>query len=632
MKSDITREATSKTMVSNPIRQELLQEMINTTIEQSALLAKRTAQQQLLKDLDNTLGQLPSVELQYAQLTRETESSLQVLKLLKTRYEEAKIKRDSQDSDLKILELAQPATIVVAGNKASKILITIFIGLCLGIGLAFLLEYLDQSIKEPQEVERKLELPLLGMAPFVDTVKSIIENEQDAKKPIWEPFRALRATLKHIAATRKAKTFIVASALKSEGKSTVTSNIAITMALDGKKVILVDADLRRPQLHSIFDLPKNNGLAEYLSGSADAQDILKVTHYPNLKLITAGEHPQNPAELVGSYRFELLVNELKSQADFVIFDSPALLPVSDILSMAPKFDICFMVVRAMWTPAKAAIQAKNQLQRMGCSVIGVVLNVAQSPGYYYGNTVYSKYAYENESYTPSFWREFGLSFESKLKLFILTTIHAIPRHLTTLRKTFRRLLRKKTFWLLIITALLLLLANGFMHHFSFFGKHPANPQLLENVTIPTAGSTQSKSLEALAAIPSTPDSSVKTVINAPEANSFMLRSYLKQWQKAFNNHNVHQFLALYDSASYTSAAGSFSTLRDTIKTLFNEPNHAGILLVDIVATNSLNATMCSVTMQIHTISSQGITIVPLEMTWENSGNTWYIIRESRRIM
>jgi polysaccharide biosynthesis transport protein len=507
MKTDITREATSKTMVTNPIRQSLLQDMINTSIEQSALVAKKSAQDQLLKQLDNTLGHLPSIELQYAQLTRETESSLQVLKLLKTRYEEAKIKRDSQDSDLKILEIAQPSTIVVTGNKVSKFFITLFIGLCLGIGLAFLYEYLDQSIKEPQELERKLELPLLGLAPFIDTEKSIIENEQDAKKPIWEPFRALRTTLKHYAAKNKAKTFVVASALKSEGKSTLTSNIAIMMAMDGKKVILVDADLRRQQLYSIFNMPKNNGLSDYLVGSAELSDILKPTTYPNLTLITAGEHPQHPAELVGSQRFDLLLQELKPLADFIIFDSPALLPVSDILTMAPKMDACFMVVRAMWTPAKAAIQAKSQLERMGANLIGAILNIAQSPGYYYSNTIYSRYSYDNYEHDRSFWRELGLATEAKVKLFMLTFVHSIPRNLSSVGKTLRRMVTTKTFWVLIVTALALLVVNGYVRHSILAKQHPA-PIFLGNTATPA--SSQPKSLEDISAAskPTTGDTGV----------------------------------------------------------------------------------------------------------------------------
>ncbi|HEX7510423.1 MAG TPA: hypothetical protein VF335_03930, partial [Chitinivibrionales bacterium] len=199
MKSDIIKEASSKTLIKNPIRESLLKDLISTTIENSGLEARRNAQEQLARQLDADLQKLPTVELQFAQLTRQTESLLQVIRLLKNRYEEAKIKRDSQDSDLKILEWAALPAVAISNVKFSKILISLLIGLIIGIALAFLIEYLDQSIKEPHDIERTLELPLLGIVPTIETEKAIIESSRDHGKTILEPFRALRANLKHIA-------------------------------------------------------------------------------------------------------------------------------------------------------------------------------------------------------------------------------------------------------------------------------------------------------------------------------------------------------------------------------------------------------------------------------------------------
>jgi polysaccharide biosynthesis transport protein len=461
MKSDIVKEAASQTLVKNPIRQSLLQDLITVTIDKSVLDAKRNAQEQISKDLDNDLKKLPAVELQFAQLTRETESLLQVLKLLKTRFEEAKIKRDSQDSDLKILEWAQLPSHAVSNVRFSKILMTLLLGFLIGIGCALLLEFLDQSIKEPQEIERMLELPLLGIVPMIETEKAIIESSGEQGKSVLEPFRALRANLKHIAENNRIKTFIISSAVKGEGKTTLAANIAITFAMDGKKVILVDGDLRRAQMHHLFHLPKKDGLCDYLLGAAEIQDILKNTVHQNLFVITAGEHPQNPAELMGSFRFGVLVGELRNMADIIIFDSPALLPVSDVLSMAPKMDACIMVVRALWTPFKAAQQAKNQLQRIGVRIIGGLLNgISLSRGYYpyyYGYYRYyaSKYSYE-EGKEPGFSvRKFGIAFESGLKNFFQSIRFSAPYWTSASLRLARRLMRKKTFWILLILAIAL---------------------------------------------------------------------------------------------------------------------------------------------------------------------------------
>jgi capsular exopolysaccharide synthesis family protein len=286
----------------------------------------------------------------------------------------------------------------------TNIVIGILIGLILGIALALLLEYLDQSLKDPREVERELELPLLGVVPQIETNKMLLEHEQatELTKTVLEPFRALRANLKHIAVQNNIKTFIVCSAIKGEGKTTLSANLAITFSLDGKKVILVDGDLRRSQIHTLFGIEKKIGFSDYLLGTSTIDDVIKPTQYPNLFIVTSGERPDNPAELLGTPRFDQLLNEIRDKADYIIFDSPALLPVSDSITMAPKMDCCVMVVRTLWTPLKAARQAKCQLSRMGTRIFGGILNgIILSRGYYpyyYGYYGYSsyKYSYEND--------------------------------------------------------------------------------------------------------------------------------------------------------------------------------------------------------------------------------------------
>ena len=136
-----------------------------------------------------------------------------------------------------------------------SIIIGLFIGLIIGIALAFLLEYLDQTLKDPSQVEKYLETPLLGIVPFIETDNAIVDKENFAKSML-EPFRTLRANIKHIASQHHAKLFMLCSAVKGEGKTTLATNLAITFAMDGKKVLIIDCDLRRSQIHSLLNIPK----------------------------------------------------------------------------------------------------------------------------------------------------------------------------------------------------------------------------------------------------------------------------------------------------------------------------------------------------------------------------------------
>ncbi|KMQ52010.1 Tyrosine-protein kinase EpsD [Chitinispirillum alkaliphilum] len=462
--SEISRQSTSETRVTNPIRQSLLQKYVNITIEKSALETRRNAQEQIIDRLNAELLQLPQIQQTYANLQRDTESTLQTLNLLRTRYEEARIKRDSQEADLSILEYAETPNFSVSDYRINRIFVSVFVGLILGIGLAFLIEYIDQSIKDPAVIERDLEVPLLGIVPFIEADKALVENSDSITKNILEPFRALRANINHLIQANSLKTFMVCSAVKGEGKTTLAANLAVTFAMDGKKVILIDADLRRSQLHNLFSMDKGIGLSEYLCAVRDADEIVKPTKYENLSIITSGQRPNNPAELIGTARFKKLIGELRNRADIVLFDSPALLPVSDSLIMAPKMDCCLFVVRMLWTPLKAAKQAKNQLARIGSKIYGGILNgVSYSKGYYpyygyYGYYSY-KYSYESDAPKPFSLRKIGLKLENFSIRSFKNALYSIPVYLSGTATFLRSLVRKKIFIILIAIFILLLGVN-----------------------------------------------------------------------------------------------------------------------------------------------------------------------------
>ncbi len=451
--NEITRKSTSETRVTNPIRQSLLQNYIYATIERSSLDTRRSTQEQIIERLNGELLLLPQMQQTYANLHRDTESTLQTLNLMRTRLEEAKIRRDSQESDLSVLEYAQEPRRSVSDYKLNKVFVNILIGLIFGICIAFLIEYLDQSIKDPSQMERDIGVPLLGIVPFIEAEKALVENSDEITKNVLEPFRALRANINHLIDANKLKTFMVCSAVKGEGKTTLAANLAITFAMDGKKVILIDADLRRSQLHQLFAIEKENGLSDYLMSQTELGAILKKTTYENLSVITSGNRPSNPAELIGTVKFTQLIRELRGEADIVLFDSPALLPVSDSLIMAPKMDSCLFVARVLWTPVKAAKQAKIQLSRIGTKIFGGILNgVSSSKGYYpyygyYGYYSY-KYSYEAETPEPFSIRKIGLYTENFIRQNLKNLIYSIPMRLAKAGSSIRDIGKKGLFYLL----------------------------------------------------------------------------------------------------------------------------------------------------------------------------------------
>ncbi|MCU0608942.1 MAG: polysaccharide biosynthesis tyrosine autokinase [Chitinispirillaceae bacterium] len=580
----ISRAADSRTLVKNPIRQSLLQEYISTTIERSANEAKRIALEQIIDQLNKDLFKLPSLEQNYAFLQRETESILATLRMLKTKYEETKIRRDSQETDIKILELAELPDAAASSVKPISILIGILLGFFFGVAIALLIEHLDQSVKDPSEVERTLNLPLLGIVPLIETDTALVQKPSDQSKSILEPFRALRANLKHVISTNGYKTLMICSAVKGEGKTTLSANLGITFALDGKRVILIDADLRRSQIHNLFSTQKETGLSDYLLGTKSVDEIIKKTVFPNLSIITSGERPHNPAELVGTSRFDLLIKELKERADLIIFDSPALLPVSDGMTMAPKADCCIMIVRTTWTPIKASKQATLQLTRLGCNLIGGIFNgVTKSRAYYpyyygyYGYYSYTKYTYDDEPEKKFSLRQFGLDLESKFKQRVQSVRYALPKYFAATAGVFRALFRKKTFRILLLLFFILAGTSLWLHL-----KPSARSRNTESIAyLGISGTGQEESypdsvhspMKKLPADSQEDTARARQVIGPAE-----LRDNLYLWFNARTTKNLPAYIALYDSLTFTSATGSFAGWKMRVQTLFDSSKTAPFIL------------------------------------------------------
>lgn len=625
----LSREAASQTLIKNPIRQSMVQEMINLTIEIAALDTKRIAQEKIIEKLNSELVKLPQIEQRYIFLQRETESSLETLRILKSKYEETKIRKDSQESDLKVLEMAQTPVSPIRKVKVTIIIIGLLAGIMIGIAFAFGIEFLDQSLKDPLEVERTLELPLLGIVPHIEADQELFE-QKDLTKNILEPFRALRANLKHIATTHRLKTFIICSAVKGEGKTTLSANLSITFAMDGKRVILIDADLRRSQMHTLFNIPKKMGLSDYLLGSATVDEIMKPTKFENLYIITSGERPSNPAELLGTWRFDTLIQELRARGDIVIFDSPALLPVSDTITMAPKMDGCLVVVRTLWTPIKAARQAKNQLKRIGCRIFGGILNgVVHSKGYYpyyYGYYGYYSYKYGYDEDTPRkfSFREFGLNIEKNLRNQLRSLWLEIPKYIARTGIAIRYILSKPLLWILLVIAVGLLLLKIFIGA----EKQPVSDQTIEYLGSRSSGQQQDSSM-AYNDIANFDRkySSVPQHVTTGLIDSIGLKDSIKLWLEAKEQMDTSRLFNFYHP-DFKFSGGSIDSFKKWVSaTIFNNQSEDIHYTLTAVNENKTGNDYIEMTMEFRKKSKNEMTENTEVMIWKKDDSKWRIIRE-----
>jgi succinoglycan biosynthesis transport protein ExoP len=268
--------------------------------------------------------------------------------------------------------------------------------------LAFFFEYLDDRIKDPAEIHQHLGLAFLGMVPAVDARSPGTGGE----KP-WSPlindgvpasfaesFRSLRTNLIFSSSEQGSRSLVVTSTGPGEGKTMVASNLAMALALTGERVLLIDADLRKPRLHEIFGKPQKPGLSNVLVGTAKASASVHKTSVPTLWVMTAGEHPLNPAELLGSKRCKEFLGLLRQHFDWVVLDTPPVMAVTDAAVVAHRTTAVLFVVGSEMTARGAAQRAVRQLEQVEAKFVGGVLNRVdlQHNSYYYSQYYRREYS------------------------------------------------------------------------------------------------------------------------------------------------------------------------------------------------------------------------------------------------
>ncbi len=291
-------------------------------------------------------------------------------------------------NSIRVVEPAPLPTAPIGPNTGMTILLAAAIGMLLALGAAFLLDYLDDTIKTPEDVQSATHLATLGAIARIEgeTAADKLVTVSQPKSPNAEAYRILRTNLLFSAVDNPPRSLLVTSSSPGEGKSTTLANLGVVMAQQGQRVVLVDGDLRRPTLHRLFQVPNATGLTNaLLNEHPTAAPFIQSTPVENLSILTSGPLPPNPAELLGSARFGELLRDIHQHADVILIDSPPALAVTDAPVLARQVDGVLLIVDAGVTRRQWAASAQETLSKVGAKVLGVGLNRLQpkSSGYYY---------------------------------------------------------------------------------------------------------------------------------------------------------------------------------------------------------------------------------------------------------
>ena len=340
----------------------------------------------------------------YSILQREAESERQVYNALLQQEKELRVVSNSRANNVQLMDEAEVPGGPYTPNHSRDWLMAIVLGLALGVALAYSVEYLDDTIKLPDDVTRRLKLPLLGLVPAVGGEKLPVLTST-VPHDFGEAFRSLRTSLVFTNGSPGSRTIAVTSTQPLEGKTTTACNLAIALALGGARVMLIDADMRRPGLHRTMGMPNDVGLSHILTGQARVREAVQRTSEPNLFVMTAGHVPPNPSELLHSERMKHLIANLEAGPfEWIIIDTPPVLAVTDAVIIAPYMSGLVFVIGAEMTRRAHAERAIQTIQGGKPNIIGAVLNrVDLNRNKYYYSRYYGYHykSYYGNSSTPA---------------------------------------------------------------------------------------------------------------------------------------------------------------------------------------------------------------------------------------
>lgn len=338
---------------------------------------------------------------EYRALQRNAERLQGLYDLVFNRLKEIDVSIGIEPETERIMERAKPPTSPITTRKVQSIVIAALVGLGIGLALVFGLETIDDSLKYPEEVTKWLNLPFLGVVPTAkwdpQDLRTHVLANIDQKSVLAESYRNLRSAFLFSGASDRVRTLLMTSAVPQEGKTTTCLNLAVSLAQVGQRVLIVDGDLRRGELHKFFGLEGGRGLSDVLVGQAKPDAVIQRTGLPNLDFVATGPLPPNAAEIVLRPEMNSFLEYARRTYDRVVFDCPPVMAVSEAVILASMVDAVIFVVWAGQTSRKLSGLAIQLLRERGASLLGCVLNNLEfgRVGYYYYSTYYGYYDYES---------------------------------------------------------------------------------------------------------------------------------------------------------------------------------------------------------------------------------------------
>ncbi|MGI6393872.1 MAG: GumC family protein [bacterium] len=398
-----------KERLASSLKKEIKGVLEGYSLELKTLESEMAKNKKMLNDSQTEAIVLNKLDIDYSKLLREVETNKKLYDIVLERAKQVDLSVLLKNNNVRMIDSAIPTKIPVKPRKNLILLIGLIISAALGFLAMLLVEFFDTGFRAFKEIELITKKPLLGVIPKFDFVESSdfkeIVFEETNQTHAVEAFRSLRTNIKLSNPDNQISKLLVTSSVTQEGKTSVSTNIGVSYSLAGKKVLVVDADMRKPRVHKLFGLKNDVGLSTLIVGEHLLAQVVSENVYEGLDVVTCGPIPPNPAELLESARFLEVVNEMTKEYDLVVFDSPPLNPVSDAATIASLVDGVIVVVNVSKTPKDIFKIAVAKIAKPGISLLGTVINnfdlkYERKFKPYYSYSYYHSY-YKSEKYEES---------------------------------------------------------------------------------------------------------------------------------------------------------------------------------------------------------------------------------------